>query len=385
MAVLLAAATYLSSRVERLEAALESMATQAAQKPTNLPDTPALAPPSDKAPAATPRPVTARGDLSGLEQSTIEVFSKRSKAVAHITTVQQVRRGYFQRNILQVPSGTGSGFVWDGSGHVVTNFHVIKGADGANVTLSDQSVWNARLVGADPRHDIAVLRIEATKKQLQPVTVGSSHDLVVGQQVLAIGSPFGLDYTLTTGVISGLDREIDGVGGLPIRGAIQTDAAINPGNSGGPLLDSGGRLIGVNTAIKSPSGASAGIGFAVPVDTVARVVPMLIKYGKVVRPQIGVQLAGDGFTRRLRLKGSLIAGVQPNSPAASAGLQPAYYDRRGRFVMGDLIVGVGGEPVEKDADIHLILEKYKPGDRVQLTIVRDGKKVQADVVLGSSS
>ncbi|HEX6240544.1 MAG TPA: trypsin-like peptidase domain-containing protein, partial [Polyangiales bacterium] len=216
--------------------------------------------------------ITPRGELSELEKSTIALFSARSTAVAHITTIA-VRSDPFRMRALELPRGTGSGFIWDEFGHVVTNFHVIQGADGARVTLADHSEWTAKLVGVSPRNDIAVLRIETNRGDLPHVLVGTSHDLSVGQQVFAIGSPFGLDYTLSTGVISGLGREIQGVTGLPIRGAIQTDAAINPGNSGGPLLDSAGRLIGVNTAIYSPSGTYAGIGFAIPAHDVSWVVP----------------------------------------------------------------------------------------------------------------
>ncbi|HVZ32794.1 MAG TPA: trypsin-like peptidase domain-containing protein, partial [Polyangiaceae bacterium] len=213
---------------------------------------------------AAPTPVIPRAELSDLEKSTIALFSSRSKSVAHITTLR-VRTDMFRLNALAVPEGTGSGFVWDTDGHVVTNFHVIQGADGARITLADHSVWEARLVGTSERNDIAVLRIDAPNAELTPIVLGSSQDLAVGQLVFAIGSPFGLDYTLSTGVISALGREIEGTLGLPILGAIQTDAAINPGNSGGPLLDSSGRLIGMNTSIMSPSRVSAGIGFAITV------------------------------------------------------------------------------------------------------------------------
>lgn len=328
-----------------------------------------------------PLPVIPRAELSDLEKSTITLFSARSTAVVHITTIA-MRSDPFRLKALEVPRGTGSGFVWDDGGHVVTNFHVIEGADGARVTLSDHSVWDAKLVGASPRNDIAVLRIETRRPSLPHMVPGSSHDLAVGQQVFAIGSPFGLDYTLSTGVISGLGREIQGVTGLPIRGAIQTDAAINPGNSGGPLLDSSGRLIGMNTSILSPSGASAGIGFAVPIDTIGRVVPQLIKYGRELRPTIGVELGDDALTRRFGLSGALVLNVVPGSPAEKAGVRPTQQDpRTGRIALGDLIVAVDGAAVKTNADLYFALESRKQGDKVKLMLNRDGKPAEAEVEL----
>jgi S1-C subfamily serine protease len=352
---------YLSVRIQALEAEL------ARTRPA-VPSQPAL-----------PPPVVPRAELSDLEKSTINLFSARSPSVVHITTMR-MQTDMFRRNVLAVPRGTGSGFVWDAQGHVITNFHVIQGADAARVTLHDRSVWDARLVGVSPRNDIAVLRIEAQAANLTPIPVGASSDLAVGQQVFAIGSPFGLDYTLSTGIISGLGREIEGVTGIPITGAIQTDAAINPGNSGGPLLDSSGRLIGMNTSILSPSGASAGIGFAVPVDTIARVVPNLIRYGRDVRPTIGVELAEDAITQRLGLEGALVLNVSPNSPAMRAGLRPTVQDpSSGRIVLGDVIVGVDGTPVKKNVDLFLALEKRKEGERVKLSILRGGGEARLDV------
>lgn len=327
-----------------------------------------------------PPPVIPRGDLSSLEKSTIDLFSKRSANVAHITIVS-VRNDPFRRNALEVPRGTGSGFIWDDKGHVITNFHVIQGADGARVTLHDRSVWNAKLVGVSPRNDIAVLRIETQAAALSPIQLGSSHDLAVGQQVFAIGSPFGLDYTLSTGIISGLGREIEGVTGIPITGAIQTDAAINPGNSGGPLLDSSGRLIGMNTSILSPSGASAGIGFAVPADTIARVVPQLIQYGREIRPSIGVELAEDSITQRFGLKGALVLNVVPASPAEKAGLRPTVQDNMGRIALGDLIVAVDDGKVVRNADLFLGLEKHKTGEFAKLTVQRGNQRLDVEVQL----
>ncbi|HTP50889.1 MAG TPA: trypsin-like peptidase domain-containing protein, partial [Anaeromyxobacteraceae bacterium] len=237
------------------------------------------------APRAAPRPVVARGDLAADEQANVALFKQASPSVVYITTLTRRLVGYF--DVTEVPQGTGSGFIWDASGHVVTNFHVIQGASAARITLHDQSEWPATLVGASPDQDIAVLRIAAPRGRLAPILLGRSADLQVGQRVFAIGNPFGLDFTLTTGIVSALGRSIPSLTGRKIEDVIQTDAAINPGNSGGPLLDSAGRLIGVNTQIASPSGGSAGIGFAVPVDTVNRVVPQLIEHGRVTRPRLG--------------------------------------------------------------------------------------------------
>ncbi len=231
-------------------------------------------------PRAAARAVTARGELFTDEKSTISLFKQASPSVVHITAIT-VQRDFFSLNLYQIPEGTGSGFVWDTNGNIITNFHVIQNADAAQVTLADQSAWKARRVGAAPDKDLAVLRIDAPANRLKAIPLGTSKDLQVGQRVFAIGNPFGLDQSLTTGVISALGREIESVTRRPIQGVIQTDAAINPGNSGGPLLDSAGRLIGVNTAIYSPSGGSAGIGFAIPADTVNRIVPELIRYGKI--------------------------------------------------------------------------------------------------------
>jgi S1-C subfamily serine protease len=272
---------------------------------------------------ATPRAVTPRGPLLAEEQAQIDVFKRSSPSVVHITTLE-TQRDLFSLNVQQVPRGTGTGFIWDDRGHIVTNFHVIQGGSGARVTLSDQSTHRATLVGAFPDRDLAVLKIELPAAKAPPIAVGSSRDLVVGQKVYAIGNPFGLDQTLTTGILSALNREIESVNQRTIRGVIQTDAAINPGNSGGPLLDSAGRLIGVNTAIYSPSGASAGIGFAIPVDEVNRIVPRLIRDGRFVRPALGVTAGPVGLQRALNLpKGVALVQVANNSPASRAGRCPA--------------------------------------------------------------
>ncbi|MDX1384897.1 MAG: trypsin-like peptidase domain-containing protein, partial [Thermoanaerobaculia bacterium] len=301
--------------------------------------------------AAEPR-AKRRGGLLEREWATIELFRQASPAVVYITTVD-VRRDFFTMNDYAVPSGAGSGFVWDKKGHIVTNYHVIRGADDARVTLSDHSQWPATLVGLAREKDLAVLRIDAPPDRLDPLPVGSSGDLMVGQSVYAIGNPFGLDHTLTTGVISALGREIQSLDPqrTRIEDVIQTDAAINPGNSGGPLLDSSGRLIGVNTQIYSPSGASAGIGFAIPVDTVAWVVPDLIEHGRIRRPTLGIYPVADATARRAGIEGVIFVRVEPGGPADRAGLRPLRRDRRGRVLLGDIITGIDGEPVRSREDL----------------------------------
>ena len=333
---------------------------------------------------ARPRPVEPRGSLTAEEQSVTQLFERASPAVVFITSMT-LRRDLFRLNVMEIPQGTGSGFVWDEQGHVVTNYHVIMNADAAEVTLADRSTWQATLVGADPDKDLAVLHIEAPAQRLRPIAVGASHDLKVGQQVLAIGNPFGFDQTLTTGIISALGREIESAARIPIRDVIQTDAAINPGNSGGPLLDSAGRLIGVNAAIYSPSGSSAGIGFAIPVDAVNWVVPELIAYGKVRRPVLGVELASSYVAERLGIDGALVVGVDPGSGAARAGLRPTTQDRRGEVNLGDALVAVDGEPVHSPSDLPLILEKHQAGETVVVTVLRDGRKVDLRVALGEGN
>jgi S1-C subfamily serine protease len=287
----------------------------------------------------------------------------------------------FTLNLYQIPQGTGSGFVWDTSGNIITNFHVIQNADAAQVTLADQSNWKARVVGVAPDKDLAVLKIDAPANKFQPIPIGTSKDLQVGQSVFAIGNPFGLDQTLTTGIISALNREIESVTRRPIQGVIQSDAAINPGNSGGPLLDSAGRLIGVNTAIYSPSGASAGIGFAIPVDTVNRIVPELIRSGKIIRPGLGVQIADEQIAQRLGVKGILVVDVLRGGAADRAGIQPARRDAQGRVRLGDVITAIDGKKVESPNELFLALEKYKVGDVVSVTSTRDGRTVQSKLTL----
>ncbi|HEY7166312.1 MAG TPA: trypsin-like peptidase domain-containing protein [Candidatus Binatia bacterium] len=331
-------------------------------------------------PRALPRSVSPRGELLPDEKSTITIFRQASPSVVNITAIG-VQRDLFTLNLYQIPQGSGSGFVWDKNGDVITNFHVIQEADAAQVTLGDQSNWRARVVGVAPDKDLAVLKIDAPADRLRPIPVGTSKDLQVGQSVYAIGNPFGLDQTLTTGVISALGREIESVTRRPIQGVIQIDAAINPGNSGGPLLDSAGRLIGVNAAIFSPSGTSAGIGFAIPVDTVNRIVPELIRYGKLTRPGMGVQIAEEQIAERLGVKGVLVVDVVPGSAAAKAGIQPTRREESGRVRLGDVIVAIDGKKIESPNDLFLVLDNHHVGDSVNVSLLRDGKTVQSKVTL----
>ncbi len=327
-----------------------------------------------------PRPIMPRGPLAASEQHTIALFERARDSVVFITTQQQVM-DFWTRDVLSVPRGTGSGFVWDEAGHVITNFHVVQGASEALVRLADGRDYQANLVGVSPAHDLAVLKIEVEGVMPRPVPVGTSHDLRVGQTVFAIGNPFGLDWTLTRGIVSALDRSLPGDNGASIEHLIQTDAAINPGNSGGPLLDSAGRLIGINTAIYSPSGASAGIGFSVPVDTINRVVPQIVAHGRYIRPVLGIE-TDDALNRRLsaylRLKGVVVLGVAPGSAAASAGLKAAVISRgrgnRPDIALGDVITAIDGRAVDSVGKLLARLDDYAVGDTVTLTVVRNGRE-----------
>ena len=335
--------------------------------------------------SAEPRVVVARGELAADEQATIEIFKRTSPSVVFITTLTRYLNPW-TRNYREVPRGNGSGFVWDENGHVVTNYHVIRNAGAAHVRLNDSRVYKAALVGASPEHDLAVLRINVPFNRPHPVPIGTSADLQVGQKALAIGNPFGLDYTLTTGVISALNRSIDTEEGRTIDNLIQTDAAINPGNSGGPLIDSAGRLIGINTAIYSPSGAYAGIGFAVPIDTVNRVVPRLIAEGRYVRPTMGIQVDDDAskvVTKELGVTGVLVLRVTPGSAAEQAGLRETRMTREGDIIPGDVIQGIGPHAVTDVGDLLDTLERFDIGDRVTVRLYRDGKSLEVDLVLES--
>ena len=321
-------------------------------------------------------------DLTDHETRTIEVFRQAAPSVVFITNLR-VRGGQLHRNALLDKTGTGSGFVWDDQGHIVTNFHVIKGGNVARVMFSDQTIYDARIVGHAADKDLAVLKIEAPRDKLRPLPRGSSTELHVGQQTLAIGNPFGLDHTLSTGVVSGLEREIQSLAGRPIFGVIQTDAAINPGNSGGPLLDSRGRLIGINTAIFSPSGASAGIGFAVPIDPIERFVPQLIEHGRIIRPGLGIQF-DHGINERLGGQGIVVLGVQPESAADKAGIRPTRRDPdTGRIVLGDVIVGIDGAPVKGQKDLFKALDDKRVGDRILIAVRREGKEEEVQVTLAA--
>jgi S1-C subfamily serine protease len=334
-------------------------------------------------PPAPPRAIAPRGPLAADELNNVAVFKAASPSVVNITALGY-ERDFFSTNVHQVPRGSGTGFVWDDKGHIVTNFHVIQEANAARVTLADQTSYRAQLVGAFPDRDLAVLKIDAPAAKLPPIPVGISRDLQVGQKVYAIGNPFGLDQSLTTGIVSALNREIESVTRRTIRGAIQTDAAINPGNSGGPLLDSAGRLIGVNTAIYSPSGASAGIGFAIPVDEVNRIVPRLIRDGRMVRPTLGVTAAPPSLNRALGLpKGVAVVRLQPGGPAQRAGLQPFTRGNEG-IVQGDVVMAVNDDSIETLDDMLNALERLQPGDKAILTVSRAGRSRKVTVTLAES-
>lgn len=317
------------------------------------------------------------------ELATIQLFEESSPSVCFINT-SNFTRNYWSRNVEEIPRGTGSGFVWDTDGHIVTNYHVIEGANRVTVTLANMGTYDAEVIGKEPNKDLAVLKLTEPQQNLTPIKVGRSADLKVGQSVYAIGNPFGLDQTLTTGVISAVGREIKSIGGRPIKDVIQTDAAINPGNSGGPLLDSSGRLIGVNTMIYSPSGASAGIGFSIPVDEVNKVVSDLVKYGEVRRAMIGVSLIPSQYLRQYGIQGAAILDVTKGGPAERAGVKSTIRDRNGNVVLGDIVVKVNDDEVTSNNDLILSLEKYAPGEAVMLTVLRDEKPYQISLVLESS-
>ncbi len=318
--------------------------------------------------------------LTGEEERNIAIFREVFPSVVYIANIG-LRRDFFSFNVLEIPQGTGSGFMWDTEGHIVTNYHVIANGSRFTVVLADQSNWDATLVGVAPDKDLAVLRIEAARRQLKPIRIGESMNLMVGQQVLAIGNPFGLDQSLTVGVLSALGRELESPGGLPIRDVIQTDAAINPGNSGGPLLDSAGRLIGVNTAIYSPSGGSAGVGFAVPVDIVRRLVPQLIEHGRPISPGIGIESVSDSLARRIGVDGVIVRRVGRGSPAERAGIEGLRRSRTGHLLIGDRIVAVNGNPIHSIEDMILAFEDIGVGATARITLVNNRRKRAVEVEL----
>ena len=335
--------------------------------------------PAYTGPEVRPRPVAPAAPLEADETHTIQIFERAAPSVVFIVNSVLSRR-LFSRNVYEVPQGAGSGFVWNEEGYIVTNFHVVYNADALTVVLANQTEHEARVVGVDPDHDLAVLQIQAPKEKLSPLTIGSSHDLKVGQKVLAIGNPFGLDHTLTTGVVSALHRSIDSMTNRTIENVIQIDAAINPGNSGGPLLDSGGRLIGINTMIVSASGAFSGIGFAVPVDTINDIVPQLIQSGRIRRAGIGISLVPDSVASRLARSGAVVAEVIPGGPASRAGLRGTT-QAGGHAQVGDVIVAVDGQPVRTVGDLQRLLDRHKAGEQVRLEVVRDNQTREVPVTL----
>ena len=313
------------------------------------------------------------------ETAVIDLFESAAPSVVFITTTSLAKRGW-SMDVTEIPKGSGTGFMWDNKGHIVTNFHVLEGGNKFTVTLADQTNYDAEVVGYEPSKDLAVLKIKSMKK-LKGLPKGNSSNLKAGQFAYAIGNPFGFDQTLTTGVISALGREITAANGRKIYDVIQTDAAINPGNSGGPLLDSSGRLIGVNTAIYSPSGAYSGIGFSIPVDVVKTVVPDLINYGRVNRPVMGVELVNQAY---IRADGAMISKVREGSPADKAGLQGLERSQNGELMAGDIIIEISGKTVKTNEDLVQILEEYKPNDEIELKIDRRGKIAMTKLKLTSS-
>jgi S1-C subfamily serine protease len=345
---------------------------------------PKPSPPTD--PDAAPKTPAPKSGYDGEEREAIDLFKGAKDSVVNVDTVVIRRGSNMQMEAFQ--AGTGSGFVWDDQGRIVTNYHVVQEAYkrrlALRVVMADRSAWQARVVGVAPDYDLAVLKVD-DKAVLKTIKVGTSHDLQVGQKVYAIGNPFGLSLTLTKGIISALDREIESPSGQLIAGAVQTDAPINPGNSGGPLLDKDGRLIGVNTAIATPqgNGGSVGIGFAVPVDTVNQVVPELIRNGKLLKPDLGITLVDQVRVRRAGFtRGVMIAQTEPNGPADGAGLRALSVDRRtGLVTPGDVIVAINGEEVKGNAEFNRMLGKYKAGDRVKLTVEREDQTFDVEVTL----
>jgi 2-alkenal reductase len=328
--------------------------------------------PAQKSPAQ-PRPVTPRGGLSADEQSTIRLFENAAPSVAYITTERVERVGVFSAALA---TGAGSGFVWDTAGHVVTNNHVVEGAQRVKVQLDAGRTYTARVIGRAPDYDLAVVKLAEIPPGLKPIPLGTSSDLKIGQSAYAIGNPFGLTRTLTSGIVSALDRHLPTSDIREIAGAIQTDAPINPGNSGGPLLDSAGRLIGVTTAIRSPSGGSTGVGLAIPVDLVNRIVPQLIAHGRAPQPGIGIVPSDPDLVARSGIQGVVIARVNPGSPAAEAGLKPV--DTKARS-LGDVIVAVNGRPIEALPSFAAELDRVGVNNLAELTVIRDGKERRVKV------
>jgi S1-C subfamily serine protease len=351
----------------------------AAQTPVQSPATPAQAP-AAPVPAAAIPDLTTNAPIED-ERNTMAIFRAVAPTAVFVTQ-KRVVVDYWAGAAVEVPAGSGSGFVWDKQGHVVTNFHVIQGARSLIVTLQDQSTHEASIVGVEPRKDIAVLKIDVPQDKLVPIVLPDKKThLVVGQKAIAIGNPFGLDHTLTVGVISALGRAMDGVGGVQIRDMVQTDAAINPGNSGGPLLDSGGRLIGMNTAIYSKTGSSAGVGFAVPVSAIQRVVPQLIRSGHVQKVGLGIRIDGEQrLERRIGIRGLIVLSVQPGSPAEKAGIR-GVETTAGGMKLGDVIVGIDQATIDDYDDLYNALDPHAVGDKVKVKLRRGNALVTVEVEL----
>lgn len=316
------------------------------------------------------------------ERNNIEVFNRASPSVVNITNSRLVR-SFYSLNPQEVPQGSGTGFIWNNEGYIVTNFHVVQQADRVMVTLQNGTTYDARPIGVDPDKDLAVVKIDAPEEELVPITPGDSGLLEVGRKVIAIGNPFGLDTTMTVGVVSALGREIDSVSQRKIRDVIQTDAAINPGNSGGPLLNSLGELVGVNTAIYSPSGASSGIGFAIPVNTVKRIVPELIMYGRVQTPILGItRLPQPEYYRRLwGIDGVIVLDTVEGTDPDRLGMRGLTRVERGRIRLGDVIVEIEDQPVRNEEDYADIIEQYEPGDVVSVKTMRDNRLLEYEIEL----
>ena len=316
------------------------------------------------------------------EENNIEIFKRSSPSVVHITNSRLVR-SFYSLNPQEVPQGTGTGFIWNEEGYIVTNFHVVQQANVVTVTLQDGTSYEAVPVGSDPDKDLAVLKISVPESELSPVILGDSSLLEVGRKVIAIGNPFGLDTTMTVGVVSALGREIDSISRRKIRDVIQTDAAINPGNSGGPLLNSLGQLVGVNTAIFSPSGANSGIGFAIPVNTVKRIVPELITFGRVQTPILGItHIPQPDYYRELwGIEGVIVMDVVPGADPARVGMRGLERVQRGRIQLGDVIFEIDGESVKNEDDYANVLEQHRAGDVVSIKTRRDNRVRNYDIEL----
>ncbi|MBT5094493.1 MAG: trypsin-like serine protease [Halobacteriovoraceae bacterium] len=317
------------------------------------------------------------------EKNTIGVFQKNVRSVVNVSNIQIARRGVFDFNPMAIPAGAGSGFIWDKEGHIVTNYHVIANGDSFLVSFhKEKKQYKAKVVGVEPKKDIAVLKLVELPSNLSPIQTGSSQALVVGQKAIAIGNPFGLDHSISSGIISALERKIDGIGNVKIHGMIQTDSSINPGNSGGPLLNSSGKLIGMNTIIFSGSGSSSGVGFAVPSDTIKRIVPQLIKYGKTIRPGLGVGIAENRIKDLFGIKeGIIIKYIDEKSPAFKVGLKGMGRDRQGRYYIGDVILEIDGKKINSFDDIYHVLDQYKVGQSIELKYLRGGKIKKVQLVL----